>query len=133
MKKYTDTKQKSYASGRRKRNARKGVRAVATKMKLKKGDHVMIVSGKDKGKDGKILTVLPRENRVVVEGMAMVKRHLRKTGRGQSGRIVEHPASINASNVMLMDPESKKPTRIGRSLDAGKRVRIAKKSKTTLK
>ena len=133
MKKYTNTKQKSYASGRRKHNARKGIRMVAMKMKLKKGDHVMVVSGKDKGKDGKILTVLPRENRVVVEGMGMVKRHLRNTGRGQSGRIVEHPASINASNVMLMDPESKKPTRVGRKVEGTKRVRVAKKSKTTLK
>ena len=133
MKKYTNTKQKSYAAGRRKRNARRSVKIIALKMKLKKGDHVMLVSGKDKGKEGKILTVLPKENRVVVEGLAMVKRHIRKSGRGQSGRIVEHPAAVHASNVMLIDHETKKPTRVGRHMQDGKRVRVTKKSKTVLK
>jgi len=131
MRKFTDTKQKSYAS-RKRREVFRNRNAVA-KMKIKKGDQVMIISGKDKGKEGVVLTVIPGLNRVVVEGMAMVKRHLKKSGRGQSGRIVEHPASINASNVMLMDPESKKPTRVGREKKDGKIVRVAKKSKTTLK
>lgn len=130
MRKFTDTKQKSYAS--RKRRSLRASRYAVSKMKIKKGDTVMIVSGKDKGKEGKVLTVIPGQNRVVVEGMAMVKRHLRKTGRNQSGRIVEHPASINASNVMLIDPETKKPTRIGRQKKDGKNVRVAKKSKTAL-
>jgi len=98
-------------------------------MKLKKGDHVVVVSGKDKGKEGTILTVFPKLNRIVVDGVAMAKRHLRKTGRGQSGRIVEHPAAINASNVMLIDAETKKPTRVGRKDGQ----RITKKSKTVLK
>jgi large subunit ribosomal protein L24 len=99
------------------------------KMKLKKDDTVVIVSGKDKGKTGKIIEVLPKENRIVVDGVAVVKRSLRRGGRGQSGRIVERPASIDASNAMLVDPSSKKPTRVGRT--DGKRV--AKKSGTTLK
>lgn len=133
MKKFTDTQQKSYASGRRKRNARKGVAVVAIKMKLKKGDMVVVVSGKDKGKQGEIAEVLRLQNRVVIDGVNIVKRHMRKTGRGQSGRIIERPASVHASNVMLLDPSSKKPTRIGRSTEGGKTVRVAKKSKTTLK
>ena len=133
MKKFTDTKQKSYAAGRRKRNARKGVVQTAIKMKLKKGDTVVVVSGKDKGKQGEVTTVIRAENRVVIDGVNVVKRHLRKTGRGQSGRIVERPASVHASNVMLLDPSSKKPTRIGRTTEGGKTVRIAKKSKTTIK
>lgn len=102
-------------------------------MKLKKGDTVIVVSGKDKGKSGPIVRVLRSENRIVVEGVAMMKRHIRKTSRGQSGRIVERPASIHASNVMLKDPEGGKPTRVGRRVEGGKIVRVAKKSGKTLK
>ena len=102
-------------------------------MKLKKGDTVQVVSGKDKGKTGTIMTVFPDTNQVVVEGIAMVKRHIRKTGPKQSGRIVERPRAINASNVMFVDPKSKKPTRIGRKMEEGKLVRVTKKSGTTLK
>ncbi len=132
MKKFTDTKQKSYAS-RKKRMQRISLQKVA-KMKIKKGDTVVVVSGKDKGKQGEIVRVIKSENRVVIDGVAMIKRSVRKTGRGQSGRIVERPASIHASNVMLLDPESKKPTRVGRSVGKdGKRVRVTKKSTSTLK
>lgn len=93
----------------------------------------MVVSGKDKGKTGEVLKALPAVGRVVVDGVALAKRHLGKTGRNQSGRIIERPAAINASNVMLLDPESKKPTRVGREKQNGKTVRMAKKSKTVLK
>lgn len=103
------------------------------KMKLKKGDTVVVVSGKDKGKTGTIMTVFPSTNQVVVEGIGMVKRHLRKTGPRQSGRIIERPRAIDASNVMFMDSETKKPTRIGRKTEDGKNVRVTKKSGTTLK
>lgn len=103
------------------------------KMKLKKGDTVKVVSGKDKGKTGTILTVFPDTNQVVVEGVGMVKRHIRKTGPKQSGRIIERERAIDASNVMFMDPKEKKPTRIGRKVEDGKNVRFAKKSGTTLK
>ncbi len=102
------------------------------KMKLKKGDTVQVVSGKDKGKTGTILTVFPDTNQVVIEGIGMVKRHLKK-GRGQSGQIVERPRAIDASNVMFVDPKDKKPTRIGRKVEDGKLVRVTKKSGTTLK
>lgn len=101
------------------------------KMKLKKGDQVVVISGKDKGKTGQIVQVLAAENRVVVEGIAMIKRHVRKT-RGQAGQIIERPQSIHASNVMFMDPKEKKGTRIGRKVEDGKIVRVAKKSGTTL-
>ena len=101
------------------------------KMKLKKGDQVLIVSGKDKGKKGGILRVFPKISKIVVEGIALSKRHLKKRG-GQSGRIVERPVPIDASNAMLIDPESKKPTRIGREMRDGARVRVAKKSKTSI-
>lgn len=103
------------------------------KMKLKKGDTVVVVSGKDKGKTGTILTVFPDTNQVVVDGIAMVKRHMRRTGAKQSGQIVERPRAIDASNVMFMDPKEKKGTRIGRKAEDGKIVRVAKKSGTTLK
>lgn len=103
------------------------------KMKLKKGDTVVVVSGKDKGKTGTILTVFPDTNQVVVDGIAMVKRHMRRTGAKQSGQIVERPRAIDASNVMFMDPKEKKGTRIGRKVEDGKIVRVAKKSGTTLK
>lgn len=101
MRKYTDTTQKSYAAGRRKRNARKPLPTVKVKMKVKRGDTVTVISGKDKGKKGEVLKVMPAANRVVVEGVNVVKRSLRRTGRAQSGRIVEKPASIHASNVKV--------------------------------
>lgn len=103
------------------------------KMKLKKGDNVVVVSGKDKGKTGTIHTVFPDTNQVVIEGVAMIKRHIRKSGPKQSGRIVERPRAIDASNVMFIDPKDKKPTRIGRKMEDGKLVRVTKKSGTTLK
>jgi len=103
------------------------------KMKLKKGDNVIVVSGKDKGKTGTILAVFPDTNQVVIDGVGMVKRHIRKSGPKQSGRIVERPRAIDASNVMFVDPKDKKPTRIGRKTEDGKIVRVTKKSGTTLK
>jgi large subunit ribosomal protein L24 len=120
----------------RERHAKKGrhaVRAVALKMKVKKGDKVVVMSGKDKGKSGEVVSVFPRENKVVVDGIALAKRHLRSTGGNQSGRIVERPMPIHASNVMVLDPETKKGTRIGRVAQDGKNVRMAKKSKTVIK
>ena len=102
------------------------------KMKLKKGDPVVVISGKDKGKTGTILRVLPAEGRVVIDGIGMVKKHNRRSGRGQSGSITERPRPIDASNVMFVDPKTNKGTRIGRKAEGGKLVRVAKKSGTTL-
>ncbi|MFZ1987758.1 MAG: 50S ribosomal protein L24 [Minisyncoccia bacterium] len=100
-------------------------------MKLKKGDQVVVVSGKDKGKTGAIVRVFPQENKLIVEGVALAKRHLRKQ-RGQSGRIIEKSLPVNASNVMLLDPKEKKPTRVIRKVEEGKRVRVARKSGSVL-
>jgi large subunit ribosomal protein L24 len=97
------------------------------KMKLKKGDHVIVVSGKDKGKTGTIERVLPSEGKILVEGIALAKHH-NKGRSGQAGQIIEKPRAIDASNVMFMDADSKKGTRIGRESRDGKMVRVTKKS-----
>jgi large subunit ribosomal protein L24 len=100
-------------------------------MKLKKGDHVMVISGKDKGKTGTIQRVLREEWKVVIDGVAIAKHHNKGRG-GQSGQIIEKPSAISASNVMFMDAETKKPTRIGREVRDGKRVRVTQKSKKAI-
>ena len=102
------------------------------KFKIKKGDHVAVISGKDKGKHGVVLTVMPQEAKVVVEGVAIVKRHLKATNRDQVGRIAERPRAIHISNVMIMDPEQKKPTRVRQELRDGKKVRVAVKSSSKI-
>jgi len=116
-----------HAKGRR-----AALRPAALKMKLKKGDHVIVVSGKDKGKKGEVLKVFPRANRVVVDGVAVAKRHLRSTGANQSGRIVERPLPVHASNVMLLDPEKKVATRVGRAMQDGRLVRMTKTGKVVV-
>ncbi|MGE0095281.1 MAG: 50S ribosomal protein L24 [Alphaproteobacteria bacterium] len=98
------------------------------KMKVKKGDTVIVIAGKDKGKRGEVLRSIPADWRVVVQGVNVVKRHTRPAA-GQPGGIVEKEASIHVSNVMLVDPKTDKPTRVGRKLlDDGRRVRYAKGS-----
>lgn len=101
-------------------------------MNFKTGDKVVVISGKDKGKEGKITHVLRKENRVVVEGINIVKKHVK--GNGQTaGSINEVEAPIHASNVMIVDPKTKKPTRIGHSVNKdGKKIRVAKKSNSSL-
>lgn len=97
-------------------------------MNFKTGDKVVVISGKDKKKEGKITKVLRKENKVVVEGVNIVKKHIKPNGQ-TSGSIVEMEAAMDASNVMLLDPKTKKRTRIGHTTDKnGKKVRIAKKS-----
>ncbi|MEX0933917.1 MAG: 50S ribosomal protein L24 [Candidatus Paceibacterota bacterium] len=80
-------------------------------MKIKKGDIVIVISGKDKGKEGKITKALPKEERVVVLGVNVKKKHRKATRRGESGQIVEIAAPIHVSNVMLKDPKTGKRTR----------------------
>ena len=101
-------------------------------MNLKVGDKVVVITGSDKGKEGKIIKTLRAENRVVVEGVHIVKKH--QKGNGQTaGGIVEMEAPIHASNVMIIDPKSKKRTRIGHTTDKNnKKIRIAKKSNEKL-
>ena len=101
-------------------------------MKLKTGDKVVVIAGKSKGKVGTIIKTLKNENKVVVEGVNMVKKHLKPNGQ-ESGSIVEREAAIDASNVMILDPKTKKPTRIGHTTNkAGKKVRVGKKSNENL-
>ena len=101
-------------------------------MNFKTGDKVVVISGKDKGKEGKIIHVLRSENKVVVEGVNIVKKHVKGNGQ-QAGSINDMEAPINASNVMIIDPKTKKPTRIGHKIDKdGKKIRIAKKSNSSL-
>ncbi len=97
-------------------------------MKLKKGDNVIIVAGKDKGKKGKIVHVLVVKNKVIVEGMNMMKKHLRPRKSGEKGRMEDKAMPIHASNVMIVDPKSGKQTRLGKKKVGDKMVRIARKS-----
>ena len=98
------------------------------KLKIKKGDTVVVLTGKDKGKQGEVLSVMPTENRVIVKGINLVKKHQGQTAT-TAGGIVAKEHAIHASNVALIDPKSGKPTRVGYKVDAkGGKTRIAKKS-----
>ena len=98
-------------------------------MNFKVGDKVVVIAGSDKGKKGKIIKTLKNENKVVVEGVHVVKKHQKPTGQ-ETGGIIEVERPINASNVMIIDPKTKKRTRIGHTTDTktGKKIRITKKS-----
>ena len=98
-------------------------------MNFKVGDEVVVIAGSDKGKTGKIVKTLKNENRVIVEGVRVAKKHQKPTGQ-ETGGIIEVERAIDASNVMLIDPKTKERTRIGHTTDekTGKKVRIAKKS-----
>ncbi len=97
-------------------------------MKLKKGDNVIVIAGKDKGKKGKIARVLVADNRVVVEGINMMKKHQRPRKSGEKGQVISIASPIHASNVMFADPKGGKPTKIGKKKVGDKMVRFAKKS-----
>ncbi|UUX48668.1 50S ribosomal protein L24 [Nisaea acidiphila] len=101
---------------------------MATKFKVKKGDKVVVTTGKDKGKTGEVLEVIPSTNRVRVQGVNMVKRHTRPT-QFAAGGIIEKEAPVHVSNVAHIDPKSNEPTRVGiRVLEDGRKVRFAKRS-----
>jgi large subunit ribosomal protein L24 len=96
---------------------------------VKKGDTVVVIAGKERGKRGKVLRVIPEKNRVVVERINMIKKHQRPTQKLRQGGIIEREGPIHISNVMLVDPATDTPTRIGmRVLSDGKKVRVARKS-----
>ena len=103
-------------------------------MSIRKNDQVIVRTGKDRGKKGRVLMVLAAKNRVVVEGVNVIKRHTRPNPQKNiKGGIVEREAPIHASNVMLLDPDTNEPTRVGtKVLGDGRRVRIARKSGTTV-
>ncbi len=101
-------------------------------MNFKTGDKVVVIAGKDKGKEGSITKVLRADNKVVVEGVNVAKKHMKPNGQ-TSGSIVEVELPIHASNVMIIDPKTKKGTRIGHTVDKnGKKIRVSKKSNSNI-
>ncbi|MEY1638609.1 50S ribosomal protein L24 [Tenuifilum osseticum] len=104
------------------------------KLHIKKGDMVYVISGESKGHQGRVLSVLVKENRAIVEGANMVSRHTKPNSKNPQGGIIKKEAPIHISNLMLVDPTTGKPTRIGRRLnDQGKLVRYSKKSGEEIK
>jgi len=101
-------------------------------MHVKKGDKVIVISGKDKGKTGVVLAALPKKDRVIVEGVNIVKKHAKPSQDNPQGGIISHEAAIHVSNVMPIDPETGKRTRVGYKVVDGKKVRVAKKSGAVL-
>lgn len=101
---------------------------MSNKLKIKKGDSVVVISGRDKGKRGEVLRVFPDENRVIVQGVHIARRHTRPRF-GEPGGIIDKELTIHVSNVAHIDPRSSQPTRVGyRILDDGRKVRVARRS-----
>lgn len=97
-------------------------------MHVKKGDKVQVITGKDKGKQGVILASFPKENRVIVEGVNVVKKHSKPSQLNPQGGIITKEAPVHVSNVLPLDPKTGEPTRVGYQVVDGKKVRVAKKS-----
>ncbi|MEM5473157.1 50S ribosomal protein L24 [Hoeflea sp. AS60] len=95
--------------------------------KIRKGDKVVVLTGKDKGRSGEVLAVMPKEDRAVVRGLNMVKRHQRQTQTQEAG-IINKEASLHLSNLAIADPKDGKPTRVGFRIEGEKKVRVAKRS-----
>ena len=106
---------------------------IMKKLHIKKGDTVYVNAGKDKGKTGKVLTVIPAKDRVIVEGVNVVSKHTKPNAKQPQGGIVKQEAGIHVSNVQLIDPAQNKPTRVGYKFVDGKKVRYAKKSGEEIK
>jgi large subunit ribosomal protein L24 len=99
------------------------------KLKIRKGDRVVVITGLDKGKQGEVVQVMPDASRVVVQGVNMMKRHQKARRAGEESAIIAKEASIHVSNVAHIDPSSGKPTRVGfKFLDDGRKVRVARAS-----
>jgi large subunit ribosomal protein L24 len=95
--------------------------------KIRKGDNVVVLAGKDKGRTGEVIAVMPKEDRAVVRGINMVRRHQRQTQTQEAG-IINKEASIHLSNLAIADPKDGKPTRVGFKMEGDKKVRVAKRS-----
>ena len=105
-----------------------------SKLHIKKGDNVKVITGEDKGKQGRILTILVKKHKAIVEGLNMVSKHTKPNAANQQGGIIKQEAPIHVSNLMLLDPSSGEPTRIGRKKDKdGKLVRYSIKSGEIIK
>jgi len=98
-------------------------------MKLKKGDTILVISGKDKGRKGKIIEALPKQNKVLVEGINLRKKHVKPKKQGEKGQVVSLPAPLDASDVKIICPKCKKTARIGYRIENKKKYRICKKCK----
>jgi large subunit ribosomal protein L24 len=101
-------------------------------MKLKKGDTVQILKGKDRGKSGKVLRVLPEANRVLVDGLNLIKKHRKPKRQGEKGETITLPRPLQVSNVMLLCPSCQRPTRVGYRFDSEKKVRFCKRCAATI-
>lgn len=102
-------------------------------MKIKKGDNVIVISGKSKGATGTVAKVIPATNRVIIEGANKIKRRMKPKKRGEKGSVVEREAALHSSNVMLVDADTKKRSRVGKKLVGEKWVRFSKKSGKEIK
>jgi large subunit ribosomal protein L24 len=96
-------------------------------MKIKSGDTILIIAGKDRNKSGKVTEVFPKNNKIIVEGLNLIKKHVRPKKQGEKGQKVEIPQAIDISNVQIICPKCKKPTRIGQKLIENGKVRTCKK------
>lgn len=106
---------------------------MAVKLKIKKGDQVVVITGRDKGKRGEVLKVLPKESRAIVQGVNLAKRHTRPSAADPSGGILDKELPIHVSNIAHIDPKSGKPTRVGfKLLEGGRKVRVARRSGETI-
>ena len=104
------------------------------KLHIKKGDTVVVITGNDKGQKGRVLEVIRKTDRAIVEGVNMIKKHTKPNAETPQGGIIEKEAPVHISNLMLVDPKTGKPTRVGRKLnDDGKLVRFSKKSGEEIK
>jgi len=101
-------------------------------MKFKKGDSVLIIAGKDKGRTGKIIKAIPKELKVLVEGINLKKKHVRPKRQGEKGQVVEIPAALDISNVKIVCPKCGKATRVGYTIEKDVKNRICKKCKQTI-
>lgn len=101
-------------------------------MKIKKNDKIKVLAGKDKGKTGKVLSVLTAKNRVVVEGINLLNKNMRPKKQGEKGQRIQFPAPFHMSNVALIDPQSNQPARAGYKIENKKKVRISRKSKQVI-
>lgn len=102
-------------------------------MKIKKGDKVKVITGSSKGTIGEVLRVMPKDEKVIVEGVNLVKKHLKPTQANPDGGIVEKEATIHVSNIAIYDAKAKKTSKVGYKIEKGKKVRVLKKTGAVLK